>query len=90
MARAHVPAKSASFRFLLAPPPDILDRGDEQAREIVLVVRLAYLAHDYLANRELEQLRQRQIGMIGVHFRDNRQAIGEVRAALDLGGWPNR
>ena len=23
--------------------------------------------------------------MIGVHFRDNRQAIGEVRAALDLG-----
>ncbi|MET0751161.1 MAG: HAD family phosphatase [Solirubrobacterales bacterium] len=32
----------------------------------------------------------RAIGMIGVHFRDNRQAIGEVRAALDLGGWPNR
>ena len=32
----------------------------------------------------------RAIGMIGVHFRDNRQAIGEVRAALDLGGRPNR
>ena len=32
----------------------------------------------------------RAIGMIGVHFRDNRQAIGEVRTALDLGGRPNR
>ena len=32
----------------------------------------------------------RAIGMIGVHFRDNGQAIGEVRAALDLGGRPNR
>ncbi|HXV52984.1 MAG TPA: HAD family phosphatase [Solirubrobacterales bacterium] len=32
----------------------------------------------------------RAIGMIGVHFRDNRQAIGEVHAALDLGGRPNR